>query len=318
MTVRLAVQEKQWQSHVQQTASRMPDIIPVVKGNGYGFRRWNLMAVAGQLSNEIAVGTVYEARDLPTHARAIVLTPTLTAPPSNMSPHTVLTVASLHHVVALERCHWTGDVIVKLRSSMHRYGASVTELPQLLDACRASRLNVIGVSLHPPLQSDMKQRVKEIHAWMTHVSADMPVYVSHLDANAYASLRKLFPDRHFKIRMGTELWHGDKSMMHLSADIVDHHPVESGENAGYRQVPITSPGEVVLVGAGTAHGVSLLDNGRSPFHYQRQRLNLLEPPHMHTSMLLVARGRPIPAIGEWIDVQQPLTRIQVDLLQWVR
>ena len=23
-------------------------------------------------------------------------------------------------------------------------------------------------------------------------------------------------------------------------------------------------------------------------------------------------------VGEWIDVQQPLTRVQVDLLQWVR
>jgi hypothetical protein len=23
-------------------------------------------------------------------------------------------------------------------------------------------------------------------------------------------------------------------------------------------------------------------------------------------------------MGEWIDVQQPLTRVQVDLLQWIR
>ena len=88
--------------------------------------------------------------------------------------------------------------------------------------------------------------------------------------------------------------------------------------AGYRQIAIAGPGEIVLVGCGTAHGVRLLDDGRSPFHYQRQRLNVLEPPHMHTSMLLLARGRPIPAIGEWIDVQQPLSRVQVDLLQWVR
>jgi len=316
--VRLAVQEKQWQAHVQQTASRMPDIVPVVKGNGYGFRRWNLMAVAGQLSHEIAVGTVYEARDLPSHARAIVLTPTLTAPPSNMSPNTILTVASLHHVVALERFHWTGDVIIKLRSSMHRYGVSHADLPQLIEACRTSHLNVCGFSIHPPLQSDMKNRVKEIHAWLERLPVDQPVYVSHLDANAYATVRQMFSDRKIKIRMGTWLWHGDKSMMHLSADIVDHHSVEPGEHAGYRQIPITNPGEVVMVGAGTAHGVALLDNGRSPFHYQKQRLNLLEPPHMHTSMLLVARGRPIPAIGEWIDLQQPLTRIQVDLLQWVR
>jgi|694.fasta_scaffold114029_1 alanine racemase len=318
MTVRLAVHENQWQSHVQQVASAMPNLVPVVKGNGYGFRRWNLMPVAGQLANEIAVGTVYEARDLPAHTRAIVLTPTLTAPPSSMPANTVLTVGSLHHVVALERLQWTGDVMVKLRSSMHRYGVGVNELPQLLDACRETRLHVYGYSIHPPLQSDMKSRVKEIVTWAGYLSAEKPMYLSHLDAPAYEAVRKQLPERQIRIRMGTELWHGDKSMMHLSADIVDHHSVESGDAAGYRQIPITSPGEVVMVGAGTAHGVSLLDNGRSPFHYQRQRLNLLEPPHMHTSMLLVARGRPIPAIGEWIDLQQPLTRIQVDLLQWVR
>lgn len=296
----------------------MPDIVPVVKGNGYGFRRWNLMPVAGQLANEIAVGTVYEARDLPKHTRAIVLTPTLTAPPSNMSSNTILTVGSVHHVVALERLQWTGDVMVKLRSAMHRYGVGVNDLQQVLDACRGAQLHVHGYAIHPPLQSDMKSRVKEIVSWASHLSAEEPIYVSHLDADAYAAVRKLLPQRQVRIRMGTTLWHGDKSMMHLSADIVDHHSVESGEFAGYRQIPITSPGEIVMVGAGTAHGVALLDNGRSPFHYQRQRLNLLEPPHMHTSMLLVARGRPIPAIGEWIDLQQPLTRIQVDLLQWVR
>jgi alanine racemase len=318
MTVRLTVHENQWQSHVQNTASQMPDLVPVVKGNGYGFRRWNLMPVAGQLAQEIAVGTVYEARDMPSHTRAIVLTPTLTAPPSSMPSNTVLTIGSIHHVVALERLQWTGDVMVKLRSSMNRYGVSVPELPQVLDACRALRLNVCGYAIHPPLQSDMKSRMKEITAWMTHLSADTPVYLSHLDPDAYATLRKMHSNRTLKIRMGTELWHGDKSMMHLSADIVDHHSVESGDTAGYRQVSITSPGEVVMVGAGTAHGVALLANGRSPFHFQRQRLNLLESPHMHTTMLLVARGRPIPAIGEWIDLQQPLTRIQVDLLQWVR
>jgi hypothetical protein len=67
----------------------------------------------------------------------------------------------------------------------------------------------------------------------------------------------------------------------------------------------------------TAHGVNVLPDGRSPFHFRNQRLNLLEAPHMHTSMLFVARGRPMPSIGEWIDVQQPLTRVQVDLLQYL-
>lgn len=316
--MRLAVHESQWQAHVQKIATELPGLVPVVKGNGYGFRRWNLMPVAGQLSNEIAVGTVYEARDLPQHARAIVLTPTLTPPPGNMPSNTILTVGSIHHVVALERMMWRGDVIVKLQSSMRRYGVDRNHFSDLLSAVSNARLNIFGFAIHAPLQSDMKSRVKEIVAWLDQLPPELPLYLSHLDASSYAYLRREFPDRSFKLRMGTTLWHGDKSMMQLSADIVDHHPVEAGDTAGYRQVEINSPGEVVMVGAGTAHGVALLDNGRSPFHYQRQRLNLLEAPHMHTSMLLVARGRPIPPVGEWIDLQQPLTRIQVDLLQWIR
>ena len=118
------------------------------------------------------------------------------------------------------------------------------------------------------------------------------------------------------MRLGTSLWHGDKSMMQLTADVLGTHSLEAGERAGYRLTQTTGPGHVVLVGAGSAHGVMPLDDGRSPFHFQQSRLNLLEPPHMHTSMLFVARGRVIPSVGEWIDVQRPLTQVQVDLLQW--
>jgi hypothetical protein len=67
-----------------------------------------------------------------------------------------------------------------------------------------------------------------------------------------------------------------------------------------------------MVTAGTAHGISPLPEGRSPFHFGRRRLALLEPPHMHTSMAFVPAGDPLPAVGEQVDVQHPLTRTLVD------
>ena len=318
MTIRLAVNEPRWLAHVQGVAKSMPGLVPVVKGNGYGFRRWNLMPLAGQLSNEVAVGTVFEARDIPANVTPIVLTPTLTAPPKNLPLNTVMTVGSPHHVVALNSAGWSGEVIVKLQSSAMRYGIERALLQPLLADIDAARLSLRGYAIHPPLDGDAASHLKDITSWLDVLDARLPIYVSHLDAAAYEKLRKTHPDRDFRIRLGTSLWHGDKSMMQLSADIVDHHPIESGMRAGYRQVKVDGPGEIVLVGCGTAHGVTLLPDGRSPFHYQRQRLNVLEPPHMHTSMLFVSRGRPIPGIGEWIDVQQPMTRVQVDLLQWIR
>lgn len=318
MTIRLAVNEPRWLAHVQGVAKSMPGLVPVVKGNGYGFRRWNLMPLAGQLSSEIAVGTVFEVRDIPSKVTPIVLTPTMTAPPKNLPLNTVLTVASRHHVVALSTAGWSGEVIVKLQSSTRRYGVTKGDFDALIADVHNARFTIRGYAIHPPLEGDVNVWLKEISAWLSLLDSSLPIYVSHLNADAYARLRSLNPEYSFKVRMGTGLWHGDKSMMQLSADVVDHHPIESGMRAGYRQTKVDGPGEVVLIGCGTAHGVLPLPDGRSPFHYQRQRLNMLEPPHMHTSMLFVARGRPIPSMGEWIDVQQPLTRVQVDLLQWMR
>ena len=104
VTIRLAVNEPRWLAHVQGVAKSMPGLVPVVKGNGYGFRRWNLMPLAGQLSNEIAVGTVFEVRDIPSNVTPIVLTPTMTAPPKNLPLNTVLTVGSRHLDEVGRRC----------------------------------------------------------------------------------------------------------------------------------------------------------------------------------------------------------------------
>ena len=113
-------------------------------------------------------------------------------------------------------------------------------------------------------------------------------------------------------RLGTALWHGDKSFLALRADVVEVRTVRARERAGYRLTDVRAAGTLVMVGAGTAHGVHPLPDGRSPFHFARRRLALLEPPHMHTSMVFVPAGDPIPAVGDEIDVQQPLTYVRVD------
>ena len=318
MTIRLSVHEDRWLSHVHGVATSMPGMVPVVKGNGYGFRRWNLLPLAGQLSNEVAVGTVFEARDIPVHVTPIVLTPTLTAPPANMPMNTVLTVSSAHHVVALATAQWHGEVIVKLRSSTLRYGVARENFESLISDIANANLTIRGFSIHPPIEGDAKMHLQDITSWLDILNNSLPIYVSHIDSKLYAKLRTSYPSYEFRVRLGTPLWHGDKSMMQLSTDIVDRNSVEAGTRAGYKQVLVQGPGEIVLAGCGTAHGVLPLVDGRSPFHFQKQRINMLEPPHMHTTMLFMSRGRPVPSIGEWIDVQQPLTRVQVDLLQWIR
>jgi hypothetical protein len=186
---------------------------------------------------------------------------------------------------------------------------------------RAASLDVLGFSIHPPLAGTAADHAAEISALIAGVDPRLPVWVSHLDVASYRTL----PTTHrFRLRLGTALWHGDKAALQLSADVLEARPVAAGEHAGYRLGEIISDGHLVIVGAGTAHGLVAFDAAsadgyvpRSPFHFRRQRLALHESPHMHTSMCFVRTGDPLPRIGDRVDVQRPLTMTDVDEFEWL-
>ena len=325
VTLRLTVDTGAWQQHVDAVVAATDGLVPVVKGNGYGFGRSALARVAAAMADTIAVGTVYELDVLDTTAGVAapngapggapggapcdvaVLTPTLHAPDV---PHerVVLTVGSPEHVAAL--AGWPGRVVVKVASSMRRYGQD----PDLLDRVRDAGLDVIGWSIHPPLAGSDGDRLDEITALLPRLDPGLTVWLSHLAPGSLA----LLPDSHrYRLRVGTWLWHGDKSALHLNAEVLATRPVAAGDRAGYRLVPVLADGTLVMVGAGSAHGVAPLVDGRSPFHHRRRRVDLLEPPHMHTSMLFVPDGDPVPEVGERVDVQRPLITTHPDHVEWV-
>jgi alanine racemase len=320
--VRLTIRTALWRSHVARVASSVEGLVPVVKGNGYGFGRAWLAETAAEFADTIAVGTIHELDRLPPAVTPVVLTPTLhpgallDAAGSRSEPGLILTVGNASHVAAL--AGWRGRVLVKVASSMQRYGRSGESLDALLAAATGAGLEVVGVSIHPPLVGTAADHSAEIAELVARVDPSLPVWVSHLDAASYAAL----PATHsYRLRLGTLLWHGDKSMLHLTADVLDVRPVTAGARVGYRLGAVASDGHLVMVGAGTAHGVAPLDTttgtGSSPFHFRRRRLDLHEAPHMHTSMCFVASGMPVPDIGDRVDVQRPLTTTQVDEFEWL-
>jgi alanine racemase len=227
----------------------------------------------------------------------------------------ILTVGSLRDVAAL--AGWRGRVIVKLQSSMRRYGATPAEVPGVTAAARSAGLDIIGYALHLPLAGSDGDRVNEVDAWLDRLDDEQPVWLSHLQPHSFAALRDRHRDRRLRLRLGTALWHGDKSFLHLHAEVLALHSISSRERAGYRLTPVSSDGHLVLVSAGTAHGVVARADGASPFHFAGTRLTLLEPPHMHTSMVFAPAGTPCPAVGDSVDVQRPLTSTLVDELEWV-
>jgi alanine racemase len=313
VTLRLTVDTATWRQHVEETVAQVRaltpavGLVPVIKGNGYGFGRCALATIAAEFAEVVAVGTVHELDGLPAGPTPVVLTPTLTPPRPVPDRSPILTVGSPAQLEAL--AGWAGPVLVKLASSMQRYGAD----PTLADRARAAGLDVIGYSVHPPLAGSDDDHLAEVERWLPQLDPGLPVWVSHLGADAVGRL----PTTHrYHLRMGTSLWHGNKSMLRLSADVLDVRRVSAGDRAGYRLTQIERDGWLVMVGAGSAHGVQPLADGRSPYHFARHRLQLLEPPHMHTSMLFVDDVAMLPAVGDEVDVQRPLTASWVDTVDW--
>lgn len=298
-------------------ASGIDGLVPVVKGNGYGFGRQRLAELAAELADTIAVGSVHELTGLPEGPDIAVLTPVgsdaFVAPAvvAEVGRHDpILTVGSLEHIDALTDAGWRGRATVKLASDMHRFGGGI----DLVDTARQRGLEVVGVSIHPPIAGTDEDHARQITELLPGVDPSLTVWVSHLSPAGYAAL----PDsHHYRLRVGTALWHGDKTALHLTADVLDVRPVGAGDVAGYHQALVAGDGHLVVIGAGTANGVTPLADGRSPFHFAKRRMSLHESPHMHVSMAFVPDGDPCPAIGDDVDVQRPLHMTTVDEYRWL-
>lgn len=320
MTLRLTVDRSAWQRHVDSVRAAVADLVPVVKGNGYGLGRHALAELAASWSNTIAVGTLHEAAALDHlgDVTVVSLTPAIEIP-ADLPAATVPTVGSPSHVRALRRAGWSGRVAVKLASPMRRYGVEPGGLAELLDEIRAAGCEPSMFVFHPPLAVEGRSdadTLDDLARWVDHLDPGLPVSVSHLTPDGFAALVDRWPDRHWSLRSGTALWHGDKSFLRLEADVIDIHRVAVGERVGYRGTPSDRDGRLVMIGAGSAHGVTPLPDGRSPFHFARHRLALLEPPHMHTSMAVVGDDQPQPEIGDRVDVQRPLITVHPDVVVW--
>jgi alanine racemase len=355
MTLTLTVDGDRWRRHLREFTQAHPGLVPVAKGNGYGFGLGRLARKAEWLGcDTLAVGTYDELPEVTTRFSGdlLVLTPwrpfgaALEVPPS-WHRRLVHTVSRVQDVGALQEAQPGSRFVLELVTSMLRHGLSSADLRAAaaeLDGSGSGR-GFAGIALHLPLASG--SHLGEVHRLVDDVvgaglaaperagGRRTTLWVSHLTDEELDKLRTTHADFDIRPRVGTNLWLGDRSVLRVSATVLDVHAVERGEVFGYRGRSAPRSGYVVVVSGGTAHGIGLeaptgdsslrakaatlarggLDAAgfvRSPFTIDGKQRLFAEPPHMQASMLFLPSGAHVPAIGDEVDVRVRYTATTFD------
>lgn len=338
MPLTLEVDAARWRDHLKSYAGEHAGVVPVVKGNGYGFGRSVLAAEAAALGSPVlAVGTYDElpsVADFP--GEMLVLSPWRPGAPAESSARVVHTVSRLSDLRALAGDGGRPDVVVEVLTSMRRHGldpSETGEVARLLDGVRFR-----GWALHLPLVGDRLAEARRL-ADAALAAAPGPLWVSHLDPADTAA----FAGRtgaEVRLRVGTDLWLGARDAVRVTATVLDVHRLRRGDTFGYRQRRVWRDGHLVVVAGGTAHGIALqaptpaatmrqraiaLANGGleatgralSPFTIAGSKRWFAEPPHMQCSMVWLPSNATPPDVGDEVEVDVRYTTTTFDTVRMI-
>ncbi|MFK4105662.1 alanine racemase [Streptomyces sp. NPDC019531] len=338
MTLTLSIDTSRWREHQESILRQFPELVPVCKGNGYGFGQQRVAQETARLGVRLlAVGTPYEAAQIQDifSRDVLILTPYRRGEESVPLSHRIIrTVASVEGARDLAGTR----TVVKLMSSMRRHGVTEQDLPALSAAVK--NLRCAGFSLHLPLnRANTSDAMAEVITWIDCLrSAGLSprtFFVSHLGVDELARLRQQFLDTDFRLRVGTRLWLGGHQVAEYRSTVLNVVRVVAGERFGELQRRAVSDGHLVVVAGGTSHGIGLraprtlrgvlprvrhmTGAGRAavnrhlfPFFYAGERCRFAEPPHMHESVLFVPAEQPPPRVGESLVARVRYTTTRPD------
>lgn len=371
MTFALTVDANKFRAHLTSVVAQYQDagaqVLPVIKGNGYGFGRVTLADEVTRLNlDQVCVGTIWEAGEVLEnfYGQVVVLEP-LNSTDALATDHwtTLLTEFAdrLVAVVSATDTHWIQKIGVKqiwveALTSMNRFGLAPHQIAQALKNLD-QQISVVGFSMHLPIVqpavskltkfetakvNSSSNKVREIVGWISWLSeivetSNEPITVStsHLIAAEVAQIIRECPEAKLQIRLGTSLWLGAPNALSVTGTVLEVHEIAASDKAGYQQ---NSGGrKIAVVSGGTAHGVALaapittsslrkrgiavveglaqaVGKIRSPFSYQGNNLNFVEPPHMQVSMLWADNSR--INVGDEIQCNVRNTTANFDAVIW--
>ncbi|MFT4085302.1 MAG: alanine racemase [Nocardioides sp.] len=339
MPLTLTVDGDAWRDHLRAVAETSPGLVPVAKGNGYGFTLGRLARRAQWLGTDtLAVGTYAELPEVATRfpGAITVLSPWRPFVPEldpGLRGRVIHTVSRGEDLPALLERQPGARVVLERMTSMRRHGMEPAELWRAADLARA-RARFEGVTLHLPMTGANLAETRSLMADVVGAGADT-VWISHLSSAELARLAGSYADLRIRPRIGTALWLGARDALRVGATVEDVHPLRRGQVFGYRGRRALRDGHLVVAAGGTAHGlgltapsghtalrtrVSTLAKGgldaaglvRSPYLWQGQQLLFAEPPHMQSSLLLLPRGTRVPQVGDRLDVRVRFTTTTFD------
>lgn len=347
-SVRLRLDAERWREHLGVVSRATPGLVPVIKGNGYGFGRGRLAEEAAALGRDtIAVGVAAEVALVRPHFAGdiVILQPWDAADDAAQAclhePKVITTVSRLADLEAIADSDLEPRVLIEVQTSMRRHGIRAEDLPAV--APMLQRVRFEGWSIHLPIR--VEGRFVEAGTLAEAALAVTPgtLWLSHLPPEeAVRIAAEAGPEPvDLKLRVGTRLWLGTESGRHAVATVLDVHPVRRGERAGYRGRVVPADGWIVVVAGGTAHGIGLeaptsavtlrqravsVATGSleaaglalSPYTINGKKRWFLEPPHMQSSQLFLPRRERPPTIGEEIPVELRMTTATVDSVDFER
>lgn len=330
MSLRLVVDAPRWRRHLASVRAATPDLVPVVKGNGYGFGIDVLAREAQALAvDTLAVGTYPElsaAAEFP--GSLLVLSPWRPfLDVSTDDPRTIHTVSCLDELALLAAVPHRPRVVLEIMTSMRRHGIPVERLAAARTMLEGVHLE--GWTLHLPMAGDTVAEARHLAA-QARIVAPAPTWVSHVPADR---LREVADD--VRLRLGTDLWLGAPEALDVRARVLDVHRLKPGDTFGYRQRATRRGATLLVVAGGTAHGIALnapspastlrqrgvavadgglqaLGRARSPFLVAGRHAWFAEPPHMQCSMIFAPPGGPVPSRGDELSVRVRHTTTLVD------
>ncbi len=166
MSLTLSVDGERWRAHLRATAERFPGLVPVAKGNGYGFTTGRLARRAQWLCDQdlapttadtLAVGTYSELPEVAQRyaGSLLVLTPWRPFGPAleatvdaSLTRRLVHTVSRPEDLTDLLSRRPDARFVLERATSMQRHGLTARELWGTAEVLRGRGAPLEGVALH--------------------------------------------------------------------------------------------------------------------------------------------------------------------------